>query len=622
VSLECLMEPEHERDTVAQVAHLSRVLQMLRGVNQLVLRASNPRDLLVEACEMAVTLGGYCAAVAVMREEGQTEIRPVASRGVDSVLTEKLCASVTAATRRPGSTISRVLRTGKPFVCNDTSDLESTVHLNLLMAHMGVASTVTLPLSIDDQLIGVFVLAAYDSGAVSNDEFRMLCDVSANLSFGLRFIRRDSTVQFLSCFDSQTGLAKRQLFCERLMTRFDHAPDRSREHAVVVIDIQHLSVINDTFGRSQVDGLLQRLAQRLVEVFHGDENVAHFNGGTFAGVIEADSSQPCEQLIERVVSLLNQAFDVERSEIPIRIRAGAAFFPRDAENASALVQNAEAALHDARVSGERCRQYSAQKHSETLGNLALEYKLRQALKAGQFEVRYQPKIGIVSGRVEGAEALLRWRDPELGYVKPQAFLPVLEQTGLISDIGDWVVRQVAHDCRRWLRAGLAPLRVAVNVSTAQLRNADFSARFLESAGTWPDLRWGIDVEITEGALHEHSVEEIRKLAELRDTGVQVSIDDFGTGYSSLARLAALPIDTLKIDRSFVSVLPGNQARHALVRTIVELATALSMSTVAEGVETNCQLEVLRRIGCHQFQGYLHSRPMRADELSSYLTRHR
>ena len=162
----------------------------------------------------------------------------------------------------------------------------------------------------------------------------------------------------------------------------------------------------------------------------------------------------------------------------------------------------------------------------------------------------------------------------------------------------------------------------MNVSTSQLRNADFSSRFLESAGTWPDARWGIDVEITEGALHEHSLDEIRKLSTLRDTGVQVSIDDFGTGYSSLARLAALPIDTLKIDRSFVSVLPGNQARHALVRAIVELATALSMSTVAEGVETNCQLEVLRRIGCHQFQGYLHSRPMRAGELSNLLTRHR
>jgi EAL domain-containing protein (putative c-di-GMP-specific phosphodiesterase class I) len=286
------------------------------------------------------------------------------------------------------------------------------------------------------------------------------------------------------------------------------------------------------------------------------------------------------------------------------------------------VQNAEAALHDARVTSERCRQYSAQKHSETLGSLALEHKLRQALKAGQFEVRYQPKICVVSGRVEGAEALLRWRDPASGYVKPQAFLPVLESTGLISEIGDWVVRQVARDCRRWLRAGLTPLRVAVNVSTAQLRKADFSTRFLESAGTWPGPGWGIDVEITEGALHEHSIEEIRKLAELRDTGVQVSIDDFGTGYSSLARLAALPIDTLKIDRSFVSVLPGNPARTALVRTIVDLATALNMTTVAEGVETNSQLEVLRRVGCQQFQGYLHSRPMRADELSRHLTRHR
>jgi diguanylate cyclase (GGDEF)-like protein len=571
---------------------------------------------------MAVKLCGYCAAVAALREEGDTEIRSIAARGVDPLLTEKLCSSVVEATRRPGSTISRVLRTGQPFVCNEPADLQSTVHLNLLMVHMGVASTVVLPLAIDDQLIGVFVLAAYDSGAVSDDEFRMLCDVSGNLSFGLQFMRRDSTVQFLSCFDSQTGLAKRALFCDRLSGRVDGALEHPVRYAVVVIDIQRLSVINDSFGRSKGDLLLQRVAERLVAVLGCDENVAHFNGGTFAGVIATDSCRNAEQTIERVVSLFNQPFDVAGSEIPVLVRAGAAFFPRDGKSANALVQNAEAALHDAKATGERCRQYSVQKHSQALGNLALEHKLRQALKAGQFEVHYQPKISVVSGRVEGAEALLRWRDPASGYVDPKSFLPALESAGLIDEIGEWVIRQAAHDCRRWMRAGLSPLRVAVNVSTSQLLKANFSARFLESAGTWPAAHWGIDVEITEGALQEHSVREINKLTELREAGVQVSIDDFGTGYSSLARLASLPIDTLKIDRSFVSVLPGNEARHALVKTIVDLATAMKMTTVAEGVETRAQLEVLRHIGCHQFQGYLHSQPMRADELSNHLTQNR
>jgi EAL domain-containing protein (putative c-di-GMP-specific phosphodiesterase class I) len=244
-----------------------------------------------------------------------------------------------------------------------------------------------------------------------------------------------------------------------------------------------------------------------------------------------------------------------------------------------------------------------------VARLAVEHKLRTALERQQFELHYQPKVNIKSRRIEGVEALIRWRDPAWGLVAPGAFLPLLESSGLIVEVGKWVLEQAAKDCQHWQRLGLPAGRVAVNISPVQLRRADFAEHFLRVTTPWANGACGLDIEITEGALLDDCAAEVKRLKRLRTDGVRIAIDDFGTGYSSLSRLSELPIDTLKIDRSFINRLPDDGLGKTLVTTIVSLAHAFGMSVVAEGVETEEQLGALWEMGCDQAQGFILSKPV-------------
>jgi EAL domain-containing protein (putative c-di-GMP-specific phosphodiesterase class I) len=252
----------------------------------------------------------------------------------------------------------------------------------------------------------------------------------------------------------------------------------------------------------------------------------------------------------------------------------------------------------------------------------MEQRLRVALETNQFVLYYQPKIALQSGRVAGVEALLRWQDPESGVVAPAIFLPMLESAGLMAATGAWVLRQAVLDCRAWRSTGLPPVRVAVNVSPAELRRRKIADEILETVGELvqePD--WGIDLEITEGVLSGDASSCVHALRLLRAARVRVAIDDFGTGFSSLGRLSELPIDTLKIDRSFTQRLPSDRKSGTLVATIIGLAHAFGMTTIAEGVETQAQLEYLLREGCDESQGYLHARPLPRSEFEIWLARH-
>jgi EAL domain-containing protein (putative c-di-GMP-specific phosphodiesterase class I) len=300
------------------------------------------------------------------------------------------------------------------------------------------------------------------------------------------------------------------------------------------------------------------------------------------------------------------------------MRSGFALSPEHGSDAMTLVQNAEAALRLARASGSVVVPYSSAAQSESMGRLELEHRLRFALERNEFELFYQPKVDVITRRLRGAEALLRWRSPQDGLVSPAAFLPLLESVGLIVPVGEWVIAQAARDCQEWMRAGLPPVRVAVNVSPTQLRHPDFERRFMHAVTPWSGRERGLDIEITESVLNEDSLAENTVLSRLRSAGVRIAIDDFGTGYSSLSRLSVLPIDTLKIDRSFIHQLVGNPTGTGVVKTIIALARNFNMTTVAEGVEQQEELDLLWHLGCDQSQGYLHSPPLPKEQFASLL----
>ena len=595
---------------------MARVLAILSGVNALVVRVRELKELLQETCRLAVREGGYLSAVIYFKVPGTPALSAVASAGAE-VLRKAMAARSDAHT----DVIGDIVRTGTVFLCNDPASSELPPELAKAMQAGELPAVVGLPLMVDNTPMGVLLLSPRESDTVSAQELRTLREIAGNLSFALQYLQKDSKVRRLSHFDANTGLAKRAVFCDRLARLLDDPANHAARFVVSVIDIQRMSLINDSYGRRIGDLLLQHVADRLRSRFRRSDHVSHFGGGTFA-VFGDSSSRPAEELLATMrahaAALFGRPFVIEQQEISVAVRSGLALHPHDGKEANALVQHAELALQDARASGARELNYSAEKHSEMVSRQALEQKMRGALERKQFLLHYQPKIDFATGRICGAEALLRWQDPQAGLISPAAFLPVLESTGLILDVGAWVIEQAALDCREWLRAGLPPVRVAVNISPTQLQQSGFTTQFLNAMGGWATAEAGLDVEITEGALQEDSEEEIRRLALLRTFGARIAIDDFGTGYSSLSRLSSLPVDTLKIDRSFVKQLPASTQGMTLVRTVISLAQAFAMTTVAEGVETQAQFDLLRASGCTHSQGFLHSRPVAAEAFGALL----
>ena len=593
------------RSQEQQISRLTGVLRMLSGINGAVVRIRDRTELLIEACRLGVTVGGYPAALVALRHPKTQQLEPVAHQGADELVAHALCELLEARMAQEAQSRDRARDPAAPFTCRDAGATHTAV--------------IGLPLIVDKTVVGVLGVCPREHSAIPQEELVMLREVAANLSFALQYLRQDSRVRLLSYFDVLTGLAKRALFCERLGKAFRAAGSLGPGHAIAVLDVQNLSAINDSFGRHTGDQLLQLLADRLKRRFTDTEQLAHFGGGTFALVQPiGPTAAGLEALNQQVDRLFAEPFSLQGKDVPVAARSGIALYPEDGTDPDTLVHRAETSVRSAKESGQRRGHYSAERHAEALARVAIERKLRVALERQQFELYYQPKMSVKTRRIAGAEALIRWNDPDSGLVSPARFLPILEETGLIVDVGDWVIGRAALECRQWLREGLPPIRIAVNISPLQLRQPDFVGRFLKHVHPWATPHCGLDAEITEGALVDDSSAVINKLKMLRAAGVDIAIDDFGTGYSSLSRLAHLPIDTLKIDRSFISDMTVDARTKRLVSIIISIARAFDMVVVAEGVESQEQLDTLWQLGCDESQGYLHSKPVPAQQFAALL----
>jgi len=617
-----LREAEQKTERAAQqnrIARLTRILEMLSGINTAVVRIRERLELFHEACRIAVTTGHYVTALVSFIEPGTRTARPLTWAGKGGEVMGSLVFTIAQRAEEDSSVTGRVLRSGEVFLCNDIAHADKTIAAFLPDASF--QSIVALPLTVDGTTVGAITLTAQDSNAITADELTLLGEVAANLSFALQYFEKENAVQFLSFFDSLTGLAKRVLLCERLASRLTARKAEEPQPAVAVLDVEHLSIINDSYGRHAGDHLVQKVADRLKGRFN-TENLAYLGAGCFAMILEGAGSQDnaLRELQQHILAMFEKPFRIEAHDVPVTVKSGLACRGPSSLDAEALVQNAEAGLRQAKAAGEQYHHHRLDLSSKLAARLALEHRLRGALDNDRYLLYYQPKIDIATGRLDGVEALLRWDDPERGIVSPGEFLPILESTGMIVSVGEWALHRAAADCRRWKAAGLQPVHVAVNCSPMQLRRPGFTEQVLDIVDGWTDAGWGLDVEITESLLIDPESAEVLKLRALRNAGVRVAIDDFGTGYSSLSRLSDLPVDTLKIDRSFINGLPGDRASARLVPTVISLARAFDLITVAEGVETRAQFNFLERAGCVQSQGFLHAQPMPAAALEMLLAR--
>jgi diguanylate cyclase (GGDEF)-like protein len=432
-----------------------------------------------------------------------------------------------------------------------------------------------------------------------------------------RLERINAELQHQATHDALTGLANRVLFAARL----EQAIADQRPFAVCVLDLDRFKIINDSLGHGAGDALLNLVGRRLLSTTRSADSVARAGGDEFLLLLrDVEARDEVENLVTRWMIALSEPFRIQGAELHISPSIGIAHYPIDAIDGEELLARADEAMYQAKQNGRNMfRFFDAEVMGFSHQRLAIEADLRQALASSQFQLRYQPKVEIATGATRSVEALLRWEHPTRGEVPPSEFVPVAEDTGLILPIGDWVLREACRQARAWQLQGLPFLRVAVNISPTQFRQNAFANTVREALETYSLDACYLEIELTEATLMGNAERSVTVLEQLSRLGVLVAIDDFGTGYSSMTYLQRFPIDKLKIDRSFVCDLDSNPDDASIVRAIISLAHGLRLKVVAEGVETAAQLDVLRRMGCDQYQGFLRSPPVPASDVAALLS---
>jgi diguanylate cyclase (GGDEF)-like protein len=436
----------------------------------------------------------------------------------------------------------------------------------------------------------------------------------------LRLEQANADLQHQATHDALTGLPNRVLFLDRLGRELAHAERDGRTFAVLVVDLDRFKVINDTLGHGAGDQLLIEIARRLSLAVRMVDTVARTGGDEFLVLITGIREPAYAAVVAtKLVSQLDQSATIGATEVHTSGSIGISVYPADGTDADSLVAHADEAMYFAKQSGRNSFQFfNAGMSVFSRERLDLERDLRRALPLQQFEVHYQPKIDIASGRTNSVEALLRWRHPTRGLVGPGEFIPLAEESGLMLGIGEWVLREACRQARRWQDEGLPFLRIAVNISPIHFLQPKFLEivrAALSDHGVEPKY---LEIELTETTVMDHAESSVQILEELSRMGVLVSIDDFGTGYSSMSYLRRFPIDKLKIDRSFIKDLTRNSDASSIVKAIISLAHSLRLKVVAEGVETAQQLEQLRELGCDQFQGFFRSAAVLPGEIQKFL----
>jgi diguanylate cyclase (GGDEF)-like protein len=503
------------------------------------------------------------------------------------------------------------------------------------LAALGATSFVVLPLIYQRQLSGIVALGErFDLAPTDEDrvQMRRLADQAAVALANARMLEQ---VRELAYYDSLTGLPNRLSYKERLAYALEQASRNQRLVAAFFIDLDHFSRINDTLGHEVGDQLLRHVASRLRSCCREREDevgpavatlapeVARLGGDEFTVIMPGlHDAQDAAKLARRILSSFAQPVRVGTHEIFINASIGIAIYPYDGEDIDTLLMHADTAMYKAKEQGGSSYQtYSKSMTTTALQRMTLENDLRRALERNEFEVHYQPIVDAYTSTVVGAEALLRWRHPELGLLLPSEFIPIAEENGLIVPMGEWILQSACLQNRAWQDAGLPRIRVGVNLSSRQLKRSltETIGRALQISGLEPRY---LSLELTESVLVNHHKEGSEALHALRAMGLHLAVDDFGTGYSSFSYLKHFPLDTLKIDRSFIREIAIHPDDAAITTAIIAMGHALGLRVIAEGVETEAHLTLLQKQGCDEVQGYLVGRPVPSDRFVDHLARKR
>jgi diguanylate cyclase (GGDEF)-like protein len=602
-----------------QKDRLARMFEALGATNEAIMRAKTRAELFELVCQAAVLGGNFTSTTIALAKSDDESLETVASVLPDRKRARNVRLSSDASRPEGQGITGTAFRTRRPCISNDyLADFGSVGYFSKTLRDSGTRSGAALPLLKDGKAIGVLLFLSSELGAFSVELIKLLQRLADNISFALgnfdradEKTRADERIEYLASHDSLTHLPNRETFNQLLHFTIEAARRYQRRFAVLFIDLDRFKNINDSLGHEAGDILLVETARRLRQNLRSSDVVARLGGDEFVVILESTAdSQDIEVIAQTLLSGLSQPLQLCGHECHTTASIGIAMFPADGTDVQTLTKNADMAMYRAKEDGKNgFRFFTEAAKTQSIERLTLETSLRRALDREEFSLHYQPKVDLASGQITGVEALLRWTHPELGLLSPVQFIPLAEETGLIVPIGRWVLKQACAQNMAWLRQGLRPVSMAVNLSPRQFADEGLLHHIddaLNSCGMSATL---LQLEITESMVMQNVSRAVRILDAIQARGIRLAIDDFGTGYSSMSLMKQFPIDTIKIDRSFVRNLANDREDQAIAQAIISMGKALGLTIVAEGVETAEQESFLRDHACDETQGFLFSKPV-------------
>lgn len=607
-----------------ELQRTNRALRTLSAGNRTLVRAVDEPSLLQKMCSVAVELGGYRMAwVGLAEHDAEKTVRPVAQAGTDKTFLDTL--HITWDETEPGNgPTGTAIRTGRPYVVHGLQSDPRYQAWHTAAREQGIHSGISLPLHVDQTVLGALTIYSEDHEAFEAAEIELLSEMAEDLAYGISTLRThikhdaaQATIRRMAYYDALTGLPNHTSLEEHLGDAITGAHSRNHSLALLLFDLERLRDINDTLGFEAGNKVMQISGQRVAQQTEKGVFVARMRGDEFALLLPEADANHAEQMALRILALLNQPFTINDFSLIIRANVGIVLFPDHGTEGEQLIRRADLAMQLAKLSGNGYAFYSPEQGFDKKRHLALASDLNRALEDNALELYYQPKISMRSGQVNGFEALARWSHPTHGMIPPDEFIALAERTGMIRGLTDWVLASALRQSTALRQAGIH-LPIAVNLSAFNLQDPHLLGKIQEMCAAYCIEKGMLELEITESAVMADPVGALDVLSRLRDLGIPLYIDDFGTGYSSLSYLKKLPVTTIKIDKSFVIDMLNDADSASIVRSTIILAHDMALTVVAEGVEDEAAWAHLKALGCNASQGYYMGRPMPAKQVETWL----
>lgn len=618
---------EEKARTEAQKERLTRMFAALSATNEAIMRAKSRGELYDLVCQAASAGGKFTSTTIAVATPDSDLLRIVSAAGPAAETTRHTRLSTDPARPEGKGMAGTAFRTRQPCISNDYLNDSRVVAFHAIVRKDGARAGAAFPLMVHGEPVGVMIYMSIEKDIFTVEFVELLQRLADNVSFAMENFDRadeknqaDERIEYLASHDSLTDLPNRETFNGLLRAAIDQAQRHDHRFAVLFIDLDRFKVINDSLGHEAGDLLLLEVANRLRGALRASDVVARLGGDEFVVILDqCGEIDDVQHIATGLLTALAEPMELAGHECHTTASIGIAMYPANGADAQTLTKNADMAMYLAKEDGKNgYRFFSKEVKTQSIERLSLESALRRALEREQFSLNYQPKVDMETGQITGVEALLRWSHPDLGNISPAQFIPLAEETGLIVPIGRWVVKEACAQAMAWQRRGLLPVSMAVNLSPRQfadehlLQDVDEA---LAASGMSPVL---LQLEVTESMMMRNVGRALKVLDAIQSRGIRLAIDDFGTGYSSMSLMKHFPIDTIKIDRSFVRDLPQDSEDQAIAQAIISMGKALGMTVVAEGVENAEQEAFLRTHGCDEMQGFLIAKPLPAKQMAELL----